>query len=295
VNPATAIHPPRDVDNRFRHRGCPACGSPEASLVGLLNYGPLASFGSMNVRLSLTPELWRCRTCKSWFTQNIVAPEIATALYSEGQSDVKWPTQALSSAKTPELLAALDQLLQGPARKVVDVGCNTGELLDYCAARGSQTWGIELSPSSREVCAGKGHRMVPSLAAVGTDADLVFAFDLVEHLHDLKAFVREAHRALRPGGRLVVLTGNNTSLVAHWSRARWWYLQYPEHILFASPKAWSQAEGFKLVQRLRTYASIGYRVGPGARLKGLALMLLGRGIGLPLLCGDHHLLVLQKT
>ena len=292
---ADSIRTPHDVDNHFRHRGCPACGSPESALVGLLNYGPLASFGSLNIRLSRTPELWRCRACKSWFAQNVVAPEMAATLYSEGQSDVKWPAQALSSSKTPALLAALDQLLQGPTRKVVDVGCNTGELLDYCAARGLQTWGVELSPSSREVCAGKGHRVHPSLAAVGTDADLVFAFDLVEHLHDLKAFVREAHHALRPGGRLVVLTGDNSSLVARWSQARWWYLQYPEHILFASPRAWSHAEGLKLVRRLRTYASIGYRVGARARLKGLVLMLLGRGIGLPLLCGDHHLLVLQKT
>lgn len=289
MQPATT-----QVDNSFRHTSCPACGASGVRKIGDLRYGPDATFGTTRITLLRTPELWACESCGSWFTQNVIEPGVAGSIYAEGRSDERWQAQGFEVSKTKPLLRAVERLLKRGSPSVIDVGCNTGELLDYCAQRGATTSGVELSAASRKVCEQKGHRMLSALRDAEGSADLVFAFDLMEHLHDLNSFFADARRALRPEGRLVVLSGDNTSLPARASRQRWWYLQYPEHIVFPSWRSMTRIPGFELVARLRTYASIGYRNGPLRRAWGAGRMLLGRGNGMPLVCGDHHLLVLQK-
>jgi SAM-dependent methyltransferase len=125
--------------------------------------------------------------------------------------------------------------------------------------------------------------------------DVVFAFDLVEHLYDLPGFLRAALAALRPGGRLVMLTGDNQSWTARATRPRWWYASYPEHVVFPSWPFWRSCAGFAGATRIQTYASRGYRNSFKTRVRGGARLMAGVGNGLPLVGPDHHLLTLTKA
>jgi SAM-dependent methyltransferase len=281
------------VDNRFRREDCPACGARRLQRVGILDYGSSVTFATTPIQLTSIPELWACEDCGTWFSQHIVGEADARRLYAEGNSDVKWRSEPFEAVKSPAILGCVDGLVRGQ-RAVADIGCNTGELLDFCAARQVSTAGVELSASSRRICEAKGHLICSSIAELAPDQDVMFAFDLVEHLHDLPAFITSIHGRLRSGGHLVVLTGDNTGLVPRLTRERWWYLRYPEHIVFPSVLYWAGLAGFRLTRRLRIHASVGYRASPLRRLWGLTRMLAGRGNGLPLFLGDHHLLVLTR-
>jgi SAM-dependent methyltransferase len=137
--------------------------------------------------------------------------------------------------------------------------------------------------------------MESTLAALRDSVDLVLAFDLVEHLYDLPRFLREVRSALRPGGRLALLTGDIESGTARRVRQGWWYVRYPEHIVFPSWSYWQRCDGFTDARRVRTYASRGYRAGALRRAVGLARLAAGGGNGLPLVGPDHHLVVLTRT
>ncbi|MEN9579719.1 MAG: hypothetical protein RJA70_2728, partial [Pseudomonadota bacterium] len=50
--------------------------------------------------------------------------------------------------------------------RLLDVGCNTGELLDFARELGCETSGLEYADDSREVVRSKGHTPYQSLDEV---------------------------------------------------------------------------------------------------------------------------------
>lgn len=112
-------------------------------------------------------------------------------------------------------LEAYVPLFEGHAN-VLDAGCGRGEFLDLLKARGIPARGVDASPAMAARCREKGLAaeqgdILEALQKEGA-ASLggVFSAQVVEHLSfpTLSSFVREAHRALGPGGVFVVETVN---------------------------------------------------------------------------------------
>lgn len=114
---------------------------------------------------------------------------------------------------------AVDALDVAPDAVIVDVGCGTGSALRWVAARASEgeLLGVDPVPRMLEIACERaadhpqGHRIEfregpAEKLPVGDDhADLVFAFDSVDHWQDKAAGLAEIRRVLRAGGRLVVV------------------------------------------------------------------------------------------
>lgn len=111
-----------------------------------------------------------------------------------------------------------------PGMRVLDVGCGRGEIVRHCALLGADAYGVDYAAVavrfSRQVVAdlgaGAGRTGVlqsdaKRLPFGGGQFDRVLMFDIVEHLHpwELHEALREAHRLLKPDGRLVVHTAPN--------------------------------------------------------------------------------------
>lgn len=283
------------IENNTRKDFCPMCGENSISLKGLLNYQDGIKFSSREIELVHLPELWKCGQCQSGFVQHTVDEETARMLYSTGQAGERWSTVPFEQNKVRNVIDTMTSIFKDKG-DVLDIGCNTGELLDFAQSFGCRTSGVEYSAASREKLAGKGHHAYASFEDVPGSYDVIMAFDLIEHLYDVPAFLKGCREKLAENGRLVILTGSIDSLSSRLAGAHWWYAQYPEHIIFPSRKYFSRYSGMKIAKWTSTYASKGYQNSIVKIVWGvLKGMLRGRTYtGLPSLGPDHVLLVLSK-
>jgi SAM-dependent methyltransferase len=111
------------------------------------------------------------------------------------------------------LTAEFFQPLISPGGVVLDLGCGYGEFINQIAAR--EKYGMDLNPDS-------GRMLAPGIRFLQQDCsqtwplaenslDAVFTSNFFEHLPDkatLGRTLEQAHRCLRPGGRLIALGPN---------------------------------------------------------------------------------------
>jgi SAM-dependent methyltransferase len=100
--------------------------------------------------------------------------------------------------------------LPDDARRVLDVGCASGYGTSALAADDRHGIGVEVDPGHLALA----RRLHPWLTVIEGDAgalpvpggcaDAVLLLDVIEHLADPGAALAEAHRALRPGGTLIL-------------------------------------------------------------------------------------------
>ena len=149
--------------------------------------------------------------------------------------------------------------VDGP--KLVEIGCGKGEFLIIMRDLGWNCRGVERDPTAAAIAQQRLGQLVTEgkiedARFSGETIDAVTADHVIEHLHDPIAFLRESFRILRPGGKLVVLTPNSTSLGHRIFRASWRGLEPPRHLhIFCAETLRTCAEqaGFT-VQTLRTTA-----------------------------------------
>ena len=284
-----------NIVNDKRFDACPLCKSEKIVYLSDIEYYSPIQFSTLNISLEFKPTLWKCSCCKSWFTQNIVREEIALELYTQGSSADKWPRKAIEQTKTKDVLAVLHKLYRR-GLQVLDIGCNTGELLDFARGRGALTTGIEVSTVCMNVVRNKGHLFALSIEETSDNYfDVITAFDLVEHLYNVPMFLTACYAKLKSGGSLVILTGDISSLSALICRSKWWYLKAPEHIIFPSTLFFKIYSGFRIERVLSTYASVEYDEPFIELVRGVYGGLRRHKYnGIPSLGPDHSLLILRK-
>lgn len=106
----------------------------------------------------------------------------------------------------------LRQIIQSPKSKVqnpkiLDVGCGTGANLEMLAGFG-EAEGVDVSDDALEFCTAKGLKAHKGLAEKlpfeDESFDVVTALDVVEHLDDDIAGLKEMHRVLKRGGKTLI-------------------------------------------------------------------------------------------
>ena len=149
------------------------------------------------------------------------------------------------------VLPLVDRL---PAGRVIEVGCGSGALLRELAQRGHECVGLETSPDAVEV-AGQMLAGFPKARVLAKGEpdwegtfDLLMAFEVLEHIEDDHAALREWVRWLKPGGKVIL------SMPAHmamWSQRDAWaghYRRYGQEDMINLAKA----AGLK-VEKLECY------------------------------------------
>lgn len=109
---------------------------------------------------------------------------------------------------------------------LLDVGCGAGNMIHHLSRYG-QVQGLEVDPRPVKEARGRGyhvdlHDATQPYPFEDNTFDVVTALDVIEHVDDDLAILREAHRTLKPGGHIVItvpafmwLWSHNDDINAH--------------------------------------------------------------------------------
>ncbi len=104
----------------------------------------------------------------------------------------------------------------GPGARVLDIGCGTGTFLGECGGR-LEAVGLELSPQAAGRCRDQGLSVLLAdgmrLPFCAAAFQVVRAKEVLEHLADPLAFVRECRRVLRTAGVYLVHVPTHLSIL----------------------------------------------------------------------------------
>ena len=213
---------------------CPSCGGD-----ALRRMGPIPA-SNMFAGRYLEGELpggvlWRCLMCHLAFRHPRPPKHELDERYRHGHSD-NWPDPVANRTDwvlAAELISALPNV-----RHILDVGCFDGKLLEYLGPK-YVSLGIEIHEAAAQRARGRGVQIVASdfsdLEQLRIDADVVLALDVIEHTHDPRKFLESVVAALKPGGWIILTTGNTEAFSWRLMKGSYWYCHIAEHLSFINP------------------------------------------------------------
>ncbi len=143
----------------------------------------------------------------------------------------------------PDLRARFDSSVMWlPAQaggRLLEVGCGRGDMLEVLAHLGWDAEGVDFDPQAAESARARGlrvrHGTLANCRYDDATFDAVIMSHVIEHLHDPVGVVKECHRILKPGGRLVLLTPNTASWGHRIYGRSWLHLDPPRHLYLFNP------------------------------------------------------------
>lgn len=240
------------------HTVCPSCGSGNAVCIGKIP--PSNRFAGRELaRVLCGGYLYRCNSCHLCFRWPRYSKEQLDALYQKGDAD-NW--EYTPENRTDWRLAAAWLSAAPVERRILDVGCSGGGFLEYLGD-GWQADGIEINEVAALHAEDRGIQIVARDFAKMGDLDArygaVVAMDVVEHTWDPMQFLEQMAALTRPGGLIILSTGNTQALSWRLMGSRYWYCAIPEHISFINEQwCYHNAEVLHLhVEHVRGFSRMG--------------------------------------
>jgi len=171
--------------------------------------------------------LFRCARCG--FVSG--APERGELPVDHYRSYYEVEQPAAPEGRYHEWLERAESLVE--KGRLLEVGAGNGGFVKAAIARGWQVDATEISDSALELLRATGARVLAGdLRDAGVHEatyDLVASLEVVEHLSDPAAHLRELARITRPGGVLLITTPNFAGLSRKLFGMRWRVVD-PEHL-----------------------------------------------------------------
>lgn len=188
------------------------------------------------------------------------APDLARLNESgeEAEQERRW----LRSTLYTDILALLEEYAAPDTRRLLDVGCGTGDFLAFMQENGWQVEGLDLSPHATRTAAARG--LTVHCQKLGdflkTAPDRLAAFTVVtllnvlEHVPDPVDLLQLCAQVLAPGGIVVVRVPNDFSQLQTCASLRLgvgpWWITLPDHLNyfdFASLRSLLEYTGFEVI------------------------------------------------
>ena len=139
-------------------------------------------------------------------------------------------------------------------KKILDVGCGTGDFLKAAQNNGWVVIGIEPNQEARSIANSKTNNAVfdiDHLSKINDHFDVITLWHVLEHLPDLKTQIENLKRLLNPNGTLIIAVPNFKSYDAKFYKSNWAAYDVPRHLWHFSKKSISklfQNNGLKVIK-----------------------------------------------
>jgi 2-polyprenyl-3-methyl-5-hydroxy-6-metoxy-1,4-benzoquinol methylase len=295
---------------------CNLCGGRDALLLypsSLTRSTPDASdFRCTSAAYGVHPPIVRCRHCGLVYAN----PRWESSVVRESYSAVQDPTyveeregRVLTFQRN---LKPFEDLVapNSHTRRLLDIGCHIGVMVELAQKAGWDAWGVEPSTWAAEEARKRSLNVLTGTlgeAQLPADSfDVVTMWDVIEHLTDPAAEIRQIHRVLKPGGIFAVHTIDIESWFARLMGKRWpWLMEM--HLYYFSPQTLGrmvEQTGFQVIRSSAQgrFLRLGYlatRLGPYstflARLAGGTVSRLNlAATAIPVNFGDLFTLYARK-
>jgi SAM-dependent methyltransferase len=197
-------------------RSCVACGSGDARKLGIKNELDIVS----------------CRQCHTLYTPY-------SPWYSSQYFYLGYYLKPEEFVTPPFVMERLEDITGefAPYRqtnRLLDIGCGAGGLLEAARKHGWQGQGVDVSSHAANHVRGLGFEVfegeLHEAAYPSGHFDVVTAAELLEHIFEPQALVREVARILRPGGLFWTTTPHARGLSARVLGLKWRCIWPPEHL-----------------------------------------------------------------
>jgi 2-polyprenyl-3-methyl-5-hydroxy-6-metoxy-1,4-benzoquinol methylase len=225
----------------IHYQQCPVCGESTIQ--------PALEARDYTVSQQVFP-IWECTACTLRFTQDVPEAEHIGPFYQSetyiSHSDTReglvnklyHRIRSITLKKKKDLIAAVSGKTAG---SLLDIGCGTGAFLHTMKSAGWQVRGLEPDAGARAKAAelyGLSVAPVDQLFSLPSGSfDVITMWHVLEHVHELKAYIDQCKKLLVPGGTLVIAVPNYTSADASHYGPYWAAYDVPRHLYHFSPKS----------------------------------------------------------
>ncbi len=228
--------------------------------MSLIHYSGCPSCGSDKIALALTAEdhtvshetfgIWECGLCTLRFTQDVpdavsIGPYYRSDNYISHSNTSRGLVNNLYHMVRKQTLSDKYRLIASATRtrkgKLLDIGAGAGAFVGYMQERGWEVTGLEPDETARAV-ARTDHKVeltdMDRLFTLEQDSfDAITLWHVLEHVHDLHAYMERLRGLIRPNGRIFIAVPNYTSYDARVYREMWAAYDVPRHLYHFSPDA----------------------------------------------------------
>ncbi|MGJ7029857.1 class I SAM-dependent methyltransferase [Niabella hirudinis] len=232
---------------QVHYKDCPVCGSTQIRSVFLVK--------DYTVSGEVFP-IEECGSCSLRFTQDVPDQESIGSYYkSEDYISHSNTSKGLVSrmyqkvrTRTMQQKAAMVARYTGKrAGRLLDLGCGTGTFLNTMKNRGWEVAGLEPDADARAMAKTLYNLDVaPSheiYQVAGEQFDAITLWHVLEHVHELHAYMEQLKRMLKPDGVLLIAVPNYTSRDAAIYEQYWAAYDVPRHLYHFSPEAMKTLTG----------------------------------------------------
>ncbi len=132
-------------------------------------------------------------------------------------------------------LKLIQRYLNKPRRdiKLLDLGCSSGSFLEVVQKFGFQAEGLEpaqkAAMSARELGFTIHIGTIDSVLLPENSFDVITLFEVIEHIPDPVSLLNHCKRILKPGGLIMIGTGNTDSWTVKVMKEHWEYFDMGKH------------------------------------------------------------------
>jgi 2-polyprenyl-3-methyl-5-hydroxy-6-metoxy-1,4-benzoquinol methylase len=236
--------------NEFVYVSCPACE-------GRQSVRAFEKFGF---------QFHTCRTCLTLYMNPRPSEALLADYYAHSENYAYWAKYIFPASESSrrekihkpwlERVLAYCDRYQVPRGTLVEVGAGFGTFAAVATESGKfqRVLVVEPTPEMAAACRARGVSVVPCRVEDVTHqidgADVLAAFEVIEHLFDPGRFIRQCARLIKPGGLLVVSCPNGQGFDIAFLRERALAVD-AEHVNLFNPESLSmllERSGFELLE-----------------------------------------------